>query len=83
LNIIIYIITFVIGVDIGLLIGLIIWLKQISDDITNKEFIEKLTENIPAWKLVLIDKWTDFKVWVFTVWVWLKTHKGAENGNDD
>lgn len=36
---------------------------------TNKEFIDKLTENIPAWKLVLIDKWTDFKVWV-----WLKTH---------
>lgn len=46
---------------------------------TNKEFIDKLTENIPAWKLVLIDKCTDFKVWI-----WLKTHtKEVENGNDD
>ena len=45
---------------------------------TNKKFIDKLTENIPTWKLVLIDKWTDFKVWV-----WLKTHKGVENGNEN
>ena len=36
-----------------------------------EEFIDKLTNNIPTWKLVLIDKWTDFKVWF-----WLKTHKG-------
>lgn len=46
-----------------------------------KEFIEKLTENIPTWKLVLIDKWTDFKVWF-----WIKTHKGVkgvDNGDDD
>ncbi len=42
-----------------------------------KEFINKLTENIPTWKLVLIDKLTDFKVWF-----WLKTHKGVDNGND-
>ena len=44
----------------------------------NKEFINKLTEHIPTWKLILIDKWTDFKVWF-----WLKTHKGVDNGNDD
>ena len=43
----------------------------------DKEFIDKLTKNIPTWKLILIDKWTDFKVWV-----WLKTHKGVDNGDD-
>ena len=43
-----------------------------------EEFIDKLTNNIPTWKLVLIDKWTDFKVWF-----WFKTHKGVDNGNDD
>lgn len=40
--------------------------------------IEPLTKDIPTWKLVLIDKLTDFKVWF-----WLKTHKGVDNGNDD
>ena len=43
-----------------------------------REIIELLTKDIPTWKLVLIDKWTDFKVWF-----WLKTHKGAGNGNDE
>ena len=38
----------------------------------DKEFIDKLTKNIPTWKLVLIDKLTDFKVWF-----WLKIHKGG------
>ena len=45
---------------------------------TNKEFIDKLTKNIPTWKLVLIDKWTDFKVWF-----WLKMHKGSKKDGDD
>ena len=45
---------------------------------TNEEFINELIKNIPTWKLVLIDKLTDFKVWF-----WLKTHKGVDNGNDD
>ena len=26
---------------------------------TNKKFIDKLTENIPTWKLVLIDNWKE------------------------
>lgn len=43
-----------------------------------REIIELLTKDIPVWKLVLIDKLTDFKVWF-----WLKTHKGVDNGNDD
>ena len=28
-----------------------------------EEVIRYLTKDIPTWKLVLIDKWTDFKVW--------------------
>ena len=28
-----------------------------------KEVLTCLTKDIPTWKLVLIDKWTDFKVW--------------------
>lgn len=33
---------------------------------TDKEFIETLTENISTWKLVLIDKWTDLKIWIIS-----------------
>ncbi len=49
-----------------------------TDEERIKELVNELTKNIPTWKLVLIDKWTDFKVWF-----WLKTHKGVNNGNDD
>lgn len=35
-----------------------------------KLVFEHLTKGIPDWKVNLIDKWTDFKVWV-----WGKTHK--------
>lgn len=34
MNIIVITVTFVIGVCIGLIIGLILWIKQVSDDIT-------------------------------------------------
>ena len=37
---------------------------------THEEFIKEITKDIPTWKLVLIDKWTDFKVWL-----WNKTHR--------
>ena len=30
-----------------------------------KEIFEYLTKDIPTWKVVLIDKLTDFKVWFY------------------
>lgn len=40
---------------------------------TMEELFIYLTDKIPSWKVILIDKWTDFKVWL-----WIKTHKGAD-----
>lgn len=30
-----------------------------------KYVFEYLIKDIPTWKVVLIDKWTDFKVWFY------------------
>ena len=38
-----------------------------------EQIIRYLTDKIPSWKVVLIDKWTDLKVWL-----WIKLHKGGE-----
>lgn len=40
---------------------------------TMEELFKYLTDKIPSWKVIFIDKWTDFKVWL-----WIKTHKGAD-----
>ena len=45
---------------------------------TMETLFKYLTDKIPSWKVILIDKWTDFKVWL-----WLKTHKGVNNGKDN
>ena len=43
---------------------------QEKREIQMKEVINYLTKDIPTWKLVLMDKWTDIKVWV-----WCKVHR--------
>lgn len=35
-----------------------------------EEIIKTLTKDMPTWKIVLIDKWTYFKVWL-----WCKVHR--------
>ena len=50
-----------------------------------KEIIELLTKDIPAWKLWLIDKNTDFIVWWWSHYIKLKDKiiGGKTEGNVD
>ena len=34
-----------------------------------EEIIEYLAKDIPVWKIVLIDKWTDLKVWFYSLFI--------------
>lgn len=34
-----------------------------------EDIFKYLIKDMPTWKVVLIDKWTDFRVWL-----WLKMH---------
>lgn len=40
---------------------------------TMKGILEYLVKDIPTWKVILIDKLTDFKVWL-----WCKIHKNVK-----
>ena len=34
-----------------------------------QDVFEYLMKDMPTWKVILIDKWTDFKVWVYSLFI--------------